>query len=158
MTYIKQTVHLSDGQLTKLRLAAKKKTTVTIDLNPSLPGNFELYLTQRQINKFKNGIPFRLHLSPNQLGKNGGFFFTIPAILAAIGAVSGIAGAASNIAKTVSEKKHQTAVEEEQIRHNQEVENLLKVKDQMPAATGSGAYLTKREIRSGAGKKSSKKK
>ena len=147
--YIKHRVHLSDNQMSKLRTAARKKEKLSLDINPKLQGNFDLYLTQRQVNKILKGKTARLDLSPTQLKKNGGFIFTIPAILGAIGAISGIAGAAANIAKTVDEKKHQQTQEAEQIRHNAAVENLLKAKDKI----GTGAYITKKEKRSGAGMK-----
>jgi hypothetical protein len=148
--YVKQRVHLSENQISKLRAAAKKKEKLSLDINPKLQGNFDLYLTQRQVNKFQKGSTCRIDLSPTQLKKNGGFIFTIPAILAAVGAISSIAGAASGIAKTVAEKKHQEAVESEQARHNTAVENLLKVKDQ---TSGKGAYISKKEKRSGTGTK-----
>lgn len=143
--YVKTRVHLSEGQLSKLRLAAKKNTSVHVDIDPKLVSNFDLYLTSRQVNKFNKGKPFRLTLSGSQLSRNGGFIFSIPALIAGI---ASLAGAASGIAKAVNEKKHQNAVEEEMKRHNTSVENLLKAKD--ATTSGSGAFLMKREFRSGA--------
>ena len=146
MSYIKQKVHVSDSQLQKLRRASKNKEKTSITINLSLPPNFELYLTKTQINKLKKG-PRRIELSPTQLTKNGGFIFTLGSILAGIGAAAGIASAASNIAKAVNTKKSETAMIQEQVRHNQEVENLLKAKN----VVGQGAYLPKKYTRLGAG-------
>ena len=146
MSFIKHKINLSEHQLAKVRTAARRNLGVSIDVNPKLPGNIDLYLTKRQINKFKNGKPVRLDLSPNQLKRNGGFIFTLPLILGAISAASAVAGTAAGIAKTVNEKKAADAAREEQIRHNQTVENLLKTQQ---VVSGSGAYLPRRYSKSG---------
>ena len=115
MSYIRHNVHLSESQLSKLRAAGNKKEPVTITIDPQVRGNFQLYLTKTQINKLQKGKPAQITLSKTQLIKNGGFIFSIPAILAGIGAAAGIA---TGIAKTVNEKKHQDKMEAEQKRHN----------------------------------------
>ena len=137
MSFIKHNVYLTDFQLNKLRLAAKKKEQVHLDINPNNKPNFELYLTQRQITKLNKGKTARINLSKSQLVKNGGFIFTIPTILAGIGALAGVTSAASAVAKAVNAKKHENRTELEQKRHNAEMEKLLSKK------TGLGPYLPK---------------
>jgi hypothetical protein len=135
MSYLKHSVHLTNFQLNKLKTAAKHSSPVSIDLDPQKPANFELYLTQRQINKLKKGIPTRLNISKSQIKRNGGFLFSVPAIIAGIGALAGVTSAASAVAKSINAKKHQSKTETEQHRHNLEMEKLLKSK------SGLGAYL-----------------
>ena len=52
--------------------------------------------------------PFTLNLCKAQVQdiKRGGFIFSIPAILAGIGAIGSLAGGASAIAKAVIDKKN----------------------------------------------------
>lgn len=52
----------------------------------------------------------------------GGFIFTIPAILAALGAVGSLAGGSAAIAKTVIDAKKNRAELDEQRRHNLAIE------------------------------------
>jgi len=54
--------------------------------------------------------------------KKGGFIFTIPALLAAAGAVGSLAGGAAGIAKTVIDKKAQDKKLQEEVRHNKAME------------------------------------
>ena len=115
MSYIRYAVHLSESQLSKLRSASKKKEPVTITVDPQVRGNFQLYLTKSQIEKLKKGTPAHIKLSKTQLIKNGGFIFTIPALLAGIGTAAGIA---TGIAKTINEKNYQSRMESEAKRHN----------------------------------------
>ena len=147
MTFIKHNVYLTNFQLDKLRLGAKKKEPVHLDINPNMKSNFELYLTQRQITKLQKGNTARIKLSKSQLVKNGGFIFTIPTILAGIGALAGVTSAASAVTKAVNAKKHENKTETEQKRHNAEMENLLRKK------TGLGPYLPRDDKKSGQGAK-----
>ena len=140
MAYYKQNVHLTDGQAYKLDLAARKHEPVTLRINPSKKGNVDLYLTQRQINKLKDGNTHDLQFSKTQLAKNGGLIITIPTLLAGISAAAAAAGAASNIAKAVNQKKHETKMEHEHKRHNSRVEQLLKA-----SKKGQGAFLPKKK-------------
>ena len=135
MSYLKHSVYLTEFQLNKLKSAAKHSEPVSIDIDPSKKPNFELYLTQRQINKLKKGIPARLNISKTQIKHNGGFLFSVPAIIAGIGALASATSAAAAVAKSVNAKKHQSKTETEQRRHNLEMEKLLKSK------SGLGAYL-----------------
>ncbi len=137
MSFIKHNVYLTDFQLNKLRMAAKKKEQIHLDINPNMKPNFELYLTQSQITKLAKGHTARIKLSKSQLVKNGGFIFTIPALLAGIGALAGVTSAASAVAKAANAKKHENLTELEQKRHNTEMEKLLSKK------TGLGPYLPK---------------
>ena len=139
MVFMRHTVHLTDGQIEKLRSGAKKKESTTLTIDPTIRGNFQLYLTQTQINKLKKGSPAKVTLSKTQLTKNGGFIFTIPAILAGIGAAASIASAGSAIARAVNTNKHEKAVEKEEVRHHKALEAPLK-----KAKTGKGAYLPKK--------------
>ena len=134
--FIKHRVYLSDNQLQKLRQAAKKNESISVEIDPQKQGNFDLYLTTRQINRLNKGKPCKLALSKTQIVRNGGFLLTALAI------ASALAGAATGIAKAVNEKKQQRSVLEEMKRHNLVMENK-------PATTGSGVYIPKRYYRSG---------
>jgi len=57
-----------------------------------------------------------------EAAKKGGFIFTIPALLAAAGAVGSLAGGAAGIANTVIDKKAQDKKLEEEVRHNKAME------------------------------------
>lgn len=140
MTYYKRNVFLSDGQLRKMNTAGKDKEAVTLRIDPAKKGNVSLYVTQRQINKMSDGLSHDITLSKSQMVKNGGFVVTIPAILAGLSLAATAAGAASNIAKTVNQKKHETRVEKESKRHNNRVEQLLSAK------SGRGAFLPKKKF------------
>ena len=135
MSYIRHTVHLSESQLSKLRSASEKKEPVTISIDPIVRGNFQLYLTKTQIEKLKKGKPVHIKLSKSQLIKNGGFLFTIPAILAGLGTAAGIA---TGIAKTVNDKKYQDKMEAETKRHNLAMEAKSRIKK------GKGPFLIRR--------------
>lgn len=111
--YVRYSVYLSKNQLEKIRAAAKKGEGVNVRIDPTIRGNSELYLTERQIKKLKTGKAHDLTLSKTQLKKNGGFIFSIPAIIAGISAVAGIASSAANIARAVNQKKHEKLVEEQ---------------------------------------------
>ena len=75
MSFIKHNVYLTDFQLNKMRLAAKKKVPVHLDINPNQKSNFELYLTQRQITKLNKGKNARIKLSKSQLGQKWRLYF-----------------------------------------------------------------------------------
>ena len=88
-------------------------------------------LTKKQRKKksscIAKGHGMKLLLSTPQLKKLqqsrkkshvGGFIFTIPAILAALGAVGSLAGGSAAIAKTVIDAKKNRAELDEQRRHN----------------------------------------
>lgn len=111
MVYIRHNVHLSENQLKKLNTASKAKRSVSIRIDPTIRSNYQLYLTSRQIEKLKKNRPVDITLSKTQLQKNGGFIFSVPAILAGIGAAASVATGAANIVKAVNEKKHQKKVE-----------------------------------------------
>ena len=66
--------------------------------------------------------------------KEGGIFPLLIPILAGIGALGSLAGAASGIAKTVIDKQNNEIKNQEQERHNKEIETIAK---------GNGLYLTK---------------
>jgi len=72
----------------------------------------------------------------------GGFVFTVPLLLSALGALGGLAGGASAIAKTVQDKKHADTTLEETKRHNKAMEQLT---------SGKGIYLPFRKKISGRG-------
>lgn len=137
MSYIKHDVYLTDGQMEKLRAAAKAGTSVTIRIDPTVRANRHLYLTATQIKKLKSSqAPKDIKISKTQLIKNGGFIISIPALLAGLGAAAGIAGSAAGVARAVNAKKHEAKMEAEAARHNKNVEAMLK-----KAASGKGAFL-----------------
>ena len=94
-------------------------------------GALDGLLTKKQREKKRSclskGHGMKLLLSTPQLRrlqrsrkqqKIGGFIFSIPAILAALGAVGSLAGGSAAIAKTVIDSKKNKAELEEQKRHN----------------------------------------
>lgn len=90
--YTKIRVHLSEGQIDKLRTAAKKGESVTLQIDSTLPPNNDLYLTETQVGQINKGK--RITISKTQLRKTGGFLpFLVPALAAlATGTLSGAAG------------------------------------------------------------------
>ena len=60
--------------------------------------------------------------------KTGGFIFTIPAILAALGALGSLAGGSAAIAKTVIDAKKNKAQLEEQKSHNEKIQASILAK------------------------------
>ena len=109
--FLRHSVYLSDNQLKKIHSAAKNKTPVTIRIDPRNRGNHYLYLTQTQVNSLKKGTPKDITISRSGLTKQGGFVFSIPAILAGIGAAASVAGGAANVARAINEKKHQKVMQ-----------------------------------------------
>jgi len=132
MVYVRHAVHLTENQIKKIQSSIKKNKSVTIRIDPSIRANRHLYLTDRQIKSLKGGKPKDITLSMTQLKKNGGFIFSIPAILAGIGAAAGIASSAANIARVVNQKKHESKMEIAAKKQNQAIQKLLK---------GKGVYL-----------------
>ncbi len=132
MVYIRHSVYLSDNQLKKIRAAGNKNQAVSVRIDPNVRGNHHLYLTERQIKSLKEGKPKDIKLSMTQLKKNGGFIFSIPTILAGIGAAAGLASSAATVAKAINQKKHETKMEQEAKKQNQQLQKLLK---------GKGVYL-----------------
>ena len=100
--------------------------------------NFSNILNKAQLAKkqkcLKKGHNMALTLSLAQLKKlrnqpkTGGFIFTIPAILAALGAVGSLAGGSAAIAKTVIDAKKNKQELEEQKRHNEVMESSILTK------------------------------
>ena len=60
--------------------------------------------------------------------KKGGFIFSVPALLAGIGAAGSLAGAASGITTAINKKKSDDKALAEQKRHNLAMENAIKKK------------------------------
>lgn len=80
-----------------------------------------------------------------QTPKIGGFIFSIPLLLSALGALGGLAGGASAIAKTVQSKKNEDQTLEETKRHNKAMEQLVSGKGIIlpfkKKLRGKGLYL-----------------
>ena len=66
--------------------------------------------------------------------KKGGFIFTVPAVLGAVGAISGLASGASAIATAVNKKKSDDKMLAETKRHHVTMEKKK-------SKTGEGLYL-----------------
>lgn len=72
--------------------------------------------------------------------KTGGFVFTIPALMAGIGAAASLAGGASGIATAVNKKKAADKMLQETKRHNKAMEGRgISLKKR--TRTGKGLYL-----------------
>ena len=103
------------------------------------------------MNKINKNENFILNLSQSQVRKTtdkfGGFVITLPAVLGAIGAIAGTAGATSGIVKAVNDKTHQNNSEREQLRHNiiMEAEQKKMAKALVQSKGGSGLYLKQSE-------------
>ena len=132
---------LSDAQIKKIIIAAKKHTAVTIRLSKnSLNGSHKLPLTTTQINRINNtthGLNLTLsyeqikHVQKMivQLQKSGGILpllTLIPIIASALGAAGGIAGGVSSAVTAANNAKAASAAQTELERHNREVEKHLK--------------------------------
>lgn len=80
-----------------------------------------------------------------EVAKEGGFIFTLPAILGAIGAAGSLAGGASAIASAVNKKKADNKLLEETRRHNEAMESKtgsgLRVIKAKKKSCGKGLYL-----------------
>ena len=71
--------------------------------------------------------------------KKGGFIFTVPALMAGIGALGSIAGASSAIASAVNKKKADDKLLAETKRHNKAMESGKGLF--LPKRKGTGLYL-----------------
>ncbi|CAF3368036.1 unnamed protein product [Rotaria socialis] len=133
MSYIEKSVHLSQNQAKKLNTAVSKKSPVSFRIDPKKKGNINLLLTQTQINKISKLIPFDLKLSIAQVralsSKQGGFIFSLPALLAAGTAIGSLASGAAAVAKTINEKKAKDKQLKEMERHNKELEGELNIQN-----------------------------
>jgi hypothetical protein len=72
--------------------------------------------------------------------KKGGFIFTVPAMLAAAGALGSLAGGAAGIANAVNKKKNSDKLLNETIRHNKTMEGKGLIKNQRGGG-GKGLFL-----------------
>jgi hypothetical protein len=150
MSYLKHEFQLSDEQIKNIVDSIKSKTSciikITLPIEPDSIGEnlISLPLTKTDAKNVTANKSFDYSLSKqkiklmnireideskiplDQRSKNGGFFpFLIP-LLAGISAVAGVGTVASNIVKTVNEKKSNDAILKETERHNKEIEKELK--------------------------------
>jgi hypothetical protein len=147
-SYKQYKLDLTPFQQQKLKTAFNTRTPISIQLKKEQykNGTVPLLLTDRQLNKINKNENFILKLSQSQVRKMtekfGGFVITLPAILGAIGAIAGTAGATSGIVKAVNDKTHQKKSEKEQLRHNQIMEaEQKKMAKALVQSRGSGLYL-----------------
>lgn len=121
-------INLSNNQIKRLEKALRKKEGVSIRISyKNLNGEYPLPLTATQMKRVEKGLRnqkgLQLKLSALQVQKidkkHGGFLPLLALIPAAVGAVSGIAGAIGSIVNGVRQNS-------EQKRHNQEIEKLAK--------------------------------
>jgi hypothetical protein len=147
-SYKQYKLDLTPFQQQKLKTAFNNRNPVSLQLKKEQykNGTVPLLLTDRQLNKINKNENFILKLSQSQVRKMtekfGGFVITLPAILGAIGAIAGTAGATSGIVKAVNDKTHQKKSEKEQLRHNQIMEaEQKKMAKALVQSRGSGLYL-----------------
>lgn len=138
---------LNDYQNKKIHLAHEQKKNVTILLKPYQIGEGKLYnLTNTQINMLKKAKKenkeVRLELEFNQI-KEGGF---LPLLFGGIAAAAAAAQGGSAIWDSYSETKHKKAMEKETIRHNQELEKIIK--NVKTLHIGSGLKRKKKQSKS----------
>lgn len=89
---------------------------------------------------------FKTSFVSREAAKKGGFIFTIPALLGALGAVGSLAGGASAIASAVNKKKADEKLTREVKRHNVAMESKKGSGLRLTPATkkkncGGGLYL-----------------
>ena len=102
---------LTPFQQQKLKTAFNSMTPDSIQLKKEQyeNGTVPLLLTDRQFNKNNKNENFILSLSQSQVRKMtekfGWLVITLPAILGAISAIAGTAGATSGIVKAVNDKQ-----------------------------------------------------
>jgi hypothetical protein len=151
-SYKQYKLDLTPLQQQKLKTSLNSRTPVSFQLKKEQfkNGTVPLLLTQRQLVKIHKNQNFILKLSQSQVRKMtekfGGFVITLPAILGAIGAIAGTAGASAGIVKAVNDKTHQKKSEKEQLRHNQIMEaEQKKMAKALIQSRGSGLYLKQSE-------------
>ena len=114
-----------------------KKKTNTVNIKPSLSKTNKKMVKGNctVCNKMKSCF-----VSKEQI-KKGGFVFTLPAILAAVGAAGSLAGGAAGVATAVNKKKAADRMLEEQKRHNLALEKKSGTGIFLKPATGKGLRL-----------------
>ena len=141
--YTSYGLDLSDNQLEKIIRAAQegKGTTVKVAASTAGEGPHKFLLTPSQIEKIKNTngrVTLKLSAAQlKELEKSGGFLpllALLPLIFGGLGAASGIAGGVASAVSAAKNSRAAAAALEEQIRHNKEVEQELKLETK----TGSG--------------------
>jgi hypothetical protein len=97
--YIPTSVYLTDGQLSKLKLAYKKQEECVLRISKDQKPNHTLKLTQTQVDKIAKGQ--QIKLSKTQLKQSGGFIGALLPLIAK-GALAGLASlGAQRVAKKV---------------------------------------------------------
>ena len=95
--------------------------------------SYSIYINKERLSQIKTIIQEKPEEYKDVLIRKGAILPLIPLILAGIGATSGVAGAASGIAKVVIDKKAEENKLKEEQRHNTEMEKV---------ARGEGMFLT----------------
>ena len=131
--YFSHSFDLSENQQKKLVEAIKNNQPSNLRLTTEAfhNGKIALPLTKTEALNVLNNKSFLYTLNKAKIKmfrveKEGGFFPLLIPILAGISAIAGVTGAATGIAKTVLDKKANDVKNEEEKRHNLELESLAK--------------------------------
>jgi len=137
-------VYVSDQSVEKIKNILETQKPGTISVRKSKPGDpvdniFEdIKLPDKYQAAHKSGKCYSFYIS-NQIlkelrpHKEGGFLPLIPLILGGITALGALTGGVAGITKSVLDKKANDVKNEEEQRHNREMENI---------ARGEGIYLS----------------
>jgi hypothetical protein len=114
-------------------------------------GSVKLLLNSKECEKVQNGKPFTYNLSKDKISmmskkntKSGGILpIILPAIIAGIGALGGLASGTAAVVNAVNQRKTDVEKNEIQKEHNKELETILKEGKGLYLNSGNGLYLTK---------------
>ena len=137
-------VFVSNQSLEKMKRIVETQKPGTISVRKSKPGDpvdhiFQhIKLPGKYKAAHKTGKCYSLYIGNHILKeirphKEGGFFPLIPLILGGISALGALTGGVAGITKSVLDKKANDAKNEEEQRHNREMEGI---------ARGEGIYLS----------------
>jgi hypothetical protein len=136
-------VFVSNQSLEKIKNILETQKPGTISVRKSKPGDpvdntFDINLPDKYQAAHKSGCCYSLYISKHLLKeirphKEGGFLPLIPLILGGITALGALTGGVAGITKSVLDKKANDVKNEEEGRHNREMEAI---------ARGEGLYLS----------------
>lgn len=115
-----------------------KKKTQTSKVNYAVSKNGKCI----KKGKCENCLKMKSQFISNEEAKKGGFIFSVPAVLAGLGAVGSLASGAASVATAVNKKKTADKKIAETIRHNKAMEKKSSGKGLfLKPAKGSGLHL-----------------
>jgi len=132
--YFKHSFNISDGQIKTITESIKNNEPAIIKLSKKtfINGNIDLPLNKTDAKNViaNKGFIYNLNITKLKMlkvvEKDGGFFPLLLPILAAIGATGSVIGGTAGIVKAVSDKKINELKQQEEVRHNKEIETIAR--------------------------------